>query len=170
MNVHKGDIGVGINIVRSSLIFLLIMGLPWISLAEEKSLKSEKGESLKPAEKSIKEKTPSVESKTEKKVELTVKALKDNIVGINLANNVPVRGVQFTIKGVKMTEILTTSRTKGFLAKFNQETGKVIILSTTRDEIALGKGLIVKIIGDKDKATPVSLSEVMIVGKNREVL
>ncbi len=70
-------------------------------------------------------------------------------IGIELMNNIPVGGVQFTIEGVKMTEIRTTSRTTGFLADFNKESGIVIIVSTSGDKIAPGTGLIAEIVSDK---------------------
>ena len=72
-----------------------------------------------------------------------------NTIGIELMNNIPVGGVQFTIEGVKMTEIRTTSRTAGFLAKFNEESGIVIMVSTSGDKIAPGTGLIAEIVSDK---------------------
>jgi len=72
-----------------------------------------------------------------------------NVLGIDLTNNAPVRGVQFTIGGVKMTEVYITSRAAGFLADFNKESGKVIIVSTPGDKIAPGTGLIEEVTCDK---------------------
>ena len=72
-----------------------------------------------------------------------------NTIGIELMNNIYVRGVQFTIEGVKVTEIRTTSRTTGFLTKFNEESGIVIMVSTAGDKIAPGTGLIAEIVSDK---------------------
>ena len=72
-----------------------------------------------------------------------------NTIGIELKNSVPVKGVQFTLKGVKATEVRTTSRTAGFLAKFNEESGIVILVSVSGDEITPGTGLIAEVICDK---------------------
>jgi hypothetical protein len=72
-----------------------------------------------------------------------------NTIGIELMNNIPVGGVQFTMEGVKITEIRTTTRTAGFLAKFNEGSGMVIMVSTSGDKIAPGTGLIVEIVSDK---------------------
>jgi len=80
---------------------------------------------------------------------LKIVAGSGNVLGIDLTNNVPVGGVQFTIEGVKMTDVRTTSRTAGFLAEFNKESGMVIIVSTSGGKIAPGTGLIAEIISDK---------------------
>ncbi len=103
---------------------------------------------------------PKVEKKMEKKTQDTMEVdSKDatlkivggsgNVLGIDLTNNVPVRGVQFTIEGVKMTDVRTTSRTAGFLAEFNKESGIVIMVSTSGGKIVPGTGLIAEIISDK---------------------
>ena len=79
-----------------------------------------------------------------------------NTVGIDLANNVPVRGVQCAIEGVQMTEVRTTSRTAGFLADFNKESGIVIIVSMSGDKIAPGTGLIAEVLYDKGGSASLS--------------
>ena len=84
-----------------------------------------------------------------------------NILGIDLTNNVPVKGVQFTLEGVKITEIRTTSRTEAFSPNFNEENGKVIMISLSGDEIPPGKGLIAEI--SHDNGGSASLSEITIV-------
>jgi len=141
------------------LIFLLSVGLSLISPAEETTVEI----------KSQKEKAPPIESPTEKKVTLlTIKASSGNAISVELTNSVPVRAVQFTVTGVKMTELRTTKRTAGFLAKFNEENGRVVVLSTSEDRIAPGKGSIAEIIC----GTPGSaqLSGVEIVGSNSKSL
>ena len=80
---------------------------------------------------------------------LKIVAGSGNVLGIDLTNNVPIGGVQFTIEGVKLTDVRTTSRTAGFLAEFNNESGMVIMVSTSGDKIAPGTGLIAEIISDK---------------------
>ena len=116
------------------------------------------------------EKAVQKESQSEKKATLKVKTGSGDQIGIDLTNSVPVRGVQFTVSGVKMTEVRTTSRTAGFLAKFNDETGVVIIVSTAADEIAPGEGLIAEIIGKKVPGSDISLSGVKLADTNRQLL
>jgi hypothetical protein len=71
------------------------------------------------------------------------------VAKVELQNDVPVRALQFAVTEAKISEVRTTDRTKGFLAKFNEKNGKVIILSTAGDEIAPGKGAIAEIVCDK---------------------
>ena len=94
---------------------------------------------------------------------LTVAAASKDFATIKLQNEIPVMGIQFTLTGVKITEIRTTDRTKGFLAKFNEQNGKVIILSTAGDKVAPGNGVVAEIVCDKPGSAV--LSEVKIVGK-----
>ena len=84
---------------------------------------------------------------------------------VELQNDIPIRAVQFALTGAKITEVRSTPRTKGFLAKFNEKNGKVILLSTAGDEIAPGKGAVAEIVCDKPAAA--NLSEVKIVGKKQ---
>ena len=79
-----------------------------------------------------------------------------NTVGIDLTNNVHVRGVQFTIEGAKITEVRPTSRIKGFLAEFNKESGIVIIVSMSGNTIAPGTGLIAEVIYNKGGSASLS--------------
>jgi len=83
-----------------------------------------------------------------------------NTLGIYLINKVSVGGVQFTLKGVKITELRTTSRTAGFVANYNKETGIIILVSTKGDKIAPGTGLIAEITCDRKG--PASLSDIKI--------
>ena len=85
---------------------------------------------------------------------------RENMFGIDLKNNVSVRGVQFTLEGVTITEVRTTSRSKGFFASFNKDNGKVIMASLSGDEIHPGEGSIAEVVGDKSGAA--HLSEVKI--------
>ena len=85
-----------------------------------------------------------------------------NILGIDLTNDVPVRGVQFTLEGPEITDVLTTSRTEGFFAQFNKENGKVIMLSLVGDSINPGMGPIAEIVCDHTDSAA-SLSGVKIV-------
>jgi hypothetical protein len=84
----------------------------------------------------------------------------ENMFGIDLKNNVSVRGVQFTLEGVTIIEVRITNRSEGFFASFNKENGKVIMASLSGDEMPPGKGLIAEIVCDKSGYA--RLSEVKI--------
>ena len=119
-----------------------------------------------PVEKAV----PQEREAPEKKATLTLKPGEKNTFEIDLQNSVPVRGIQFTVIGLKMTEVRTTSRTAGFLAKFNEETGIVILVSTAADEIAPGTGPVLEILGEKVPDTEVSLSKIMIADRDRKLI
>ena len=94
---------------------------------------------------------------------LSVVAASKDLATITLQNEISVQGVQFELTGVKITEVRTTDRTKGFLAKFNEQNGRVILLSTTGDKIGPGAGAVAEIVCDKPGSAV--LSGVQIVGK-----
>jgi hypothetical protein len=94
---------------------------------------------------------------------LGVKPGAKDSVKVELINEIPVRAVQFDLTGVKISQVRTTDRTWGFLAKFNEQNGKVILLSTAGDKIAPGKGAVLEVVCDKPDAA--SLSGVKIVGE-----
>jgi hypothetical protein len=94
---------------------------------------------------------------------LTLLEVSGNTLGIDLTNDVPVRGVQFTLEGVEIIDVLTTSRTEGFSPSFNEENGRVVLLSLSGDGIAAGNGLIAEILYDDDGGGSASLSEIKIV-------
>ena len=79
---------------------------------------------------------------------LNLVEVRENMFGIDLKNTVSVRGMQFTLEGVTITEVRTTNRSEGFFASFNKENGKVIMASLSGDEIPPGKGLIAEIVCD----------------------
>ena len=103
--------------------------------------------------------TPTVRKDEESTLKIVTSS--DNAVGVDLTNKVPVKGVQFTIEGVKVNEVRTTSRTEGFLAEFNEKNGKVILLSLSGNKIGQGNGPILEIICDK--ADSARLSGIKIV-------
>jgi len=152
---------VGRKIVKDSLTILLVFIFTIVSsllsLAEEAAVKSQKVD-----------KGAKVQPKLEKKATLNLKAGSGQSLEVELINIVPVRGMQFIVSGVNITEVRTTKRTAGFLAKFNEKNGAVILLSTSGDKIASGKGSVAEIICDKPGAA--TLSGVKIVGPNRESL
>ncbi len=71
------------------------------------------------------------------------------VVGIELENRVPIRGVQFLLEGVKITDIRTTARTVGYLAKFNEAPGIIIRVDMSGKKIPPGTGPIAEIVCDK---------------------
>jgi arylsulfatase A-like enzyme len=95
---------------------------------------------------------------------LKIVDLSDKLFGIELTNSVPVRGVQFTLEGVKVSEVRTTAHTKGFLAEFNSESGAVIIISVSGDKIKVGKNQIVEVVYEMaEMAEMANLSKIKIV-------
>jgi len=122
----------------------LILGLLLCGLGCKKA----KEEQKIPVKEKVGEKTQDTRMVGSKDAKLRIVADSGNVLDIDLTNNVPVRGVQFTIEGVKMTEVRTTSRTAGFLADFNKESGIVVMLSTSGDKIAPGTGPIAEVIYD----------------------
>ena len=67
-------------------------------------------------------------------------------VNLELDNGVPLRAVQFTLNGAELSEIRTTPRAEGFLAKYNEKNGRVVLVSLTGQKIAPGNGPIAEII------------------------
>jgi hypothetical protein len=154
------------DILMMLLVVLLITGVPLISHAGEATVKSqeEKVAPVKPSQ----EKEIAIKPESEKQAILNIKAGSGNKLNVDLTNTVPVRGMQFTLSGVKITEVRTTERAAGFLAKFNEENGMVILISTAEARITPGEGPIAEVICDKlDSA---SLSGIKIAGSNREPL
>lgn len=124
-----------------SLILCLFLGSP--------SCKKSQEEPRTKVERKMEKKAQDTMEVDSKDATLKIVAGSGNVLGIDLTNNVPIRGVQFTIEGVKMIDVRTTSRTAGFLAEFNKEAGIVIMISTSGGKIAPGTGLIAEIISDK---------------------
>ena len=137
-------------------VFLLGAGAPLVSQAGEATVKPP-GEKAAP-----------VKPQPEKDALLNIKAGSGNTLNVDLTNSVSVRGMQFTISGVKITEVRTTKRAAGFVAKFNEKNGAVVVISTADERIAPGTGSIAEVICD----TPGSagLSEIKMAGSNREPL
>ena len=128
----------------------------WLFLGASSCKKAQEQPKTKAEEKVKKEVVKKVRKKSQVPVavasgDATIKIAdgSGNVLGIELTNKVPVRGVQFTIEGVQMNEVRTTSRAKGFLADFNKASGIVIMVSTSGGKIAPGTGLIAEIICDK---------------------
>ena len=94
---------------------------------------------------------------------LRVQAGEKGFATVILKNEASVRAIQFELTGVKITQVRTTDRTKGFLTKFNEQNGKVILLSTAGDEITPGAGGVLEVVCDKP--ADAVLSGVRIVGE-----
>jgi hypothetical protein len=116
------------------------------------------------------EAVPKAEAQPEKKAVLSIGKVSKNKIAIDLVNSVPVRGVQFTMLGVKMTEVRAVSRTTGFFVKFNEETGIVILASTTGDEIVPGKGPIAEVVFENIPGFEAGLTDIMLVDSNRNLI
>jgi len=77
---------------------------------------------------------------------------------VNLRNDAPVRGVQFTIGGAK--DVRTTSRTEGFFSEVKN--GKVLLFSLSGKTIAPGKGPIAEVLGNNgssDRLSGITIAE-----------
>jgi len=90
-----------------------------------------------------------------------------NSANVLLANKVPVRGLQFTVTGVKVSEIRTTKRTKGFLAKFNDKNGTVLVVSASAASIEPGMGSVLEIVCDKPEAVIITNEKIVAVQKQK---
>ena len=133
-------------------LILLILCLFLSGPGCKKSQDAAKTEAGKKVEKASQ--APAIEKDEESTLKIV--ASSDNVVGVDLTNKVPVKGVQFTIEGVKVNEVRTTSRTEGFLAEFNEINGKVILLSLSGNMIEQGTGPILEIICDKGDSARLS--------------
>jgi hypothetical protein len=158
---YKGEL----NVKRVHMLLVVLVVFP-LCLGVRPVVEAGEAPVKAPIEKAV----PQKKLEPEKKATLTLKPGEKNTFGIDLKNSVPVRGIQFTLNGLKMTEVRTASRTAGFLAKFNEETGIVILVSTAADEIAPGKGPVLKILGEKVPDAEVSLSKVMIADSGRKLI
>jgi len=96
----------------------------------------------------------------QQEISLQLVTIAEDMASIDLTNTVPVRGVQFTIEGVEIADVLTTSRSEDFMASFNEENGRVLIVSLAGDEIAPGEGPIAEVLFDGNGSA--HLSEVVI--------
>jgi hypothetical protein len=92
---------------------------------------------------------------------LKIGSVSDKSASVDMVNTGPVRGAQFTVSGVKMTEVRTTPRTAGFIVKFNEANGMVVILSTSQATIPPGKGAIAEVICDKPAKASLSGTKIV---------
>ena len=137
------------SIVIVLLTLFLVHEVPLTCAGEKGEVKSTPAEKGVVKTKPEKEEVVKIKAISEENARLTIGARSATTASIDLTNSVPVRGIQFTVEGVKMTEARTTDRTKGFLAKFNAVNGVVIMVSTSNDSISPGKGAIVEVVCDK---------------------
>ncbi len=140
--------------MRQLFVMLLIMvfSLAWQSCKQSQEEPAPKGEE-KVAEKAAEQPKEKPKAKyvnrmkvDSKDASLKLVAGEKNIHSINLENSIPIRGAQFVLEGVKITNVTTTERTKGYLANFNAESGAVIIVHTSGGQIEAGKGSIAEIV------------------------
>ena len=119
--------------------------------AQEKSAVQEEGtqKTLQMPEKKVEAKPQNPMQLDSGDAKLKIVPGGENVVGVELENKVPIRGVQFLLKDVKITEIRTTARTEGYLAKFNEATGIIILVDMSGKKIPPGTGPIAEVICDK---------------------
>lgn len=89
------------------------------------------------------DKVPDPAEKREGNATLNLAPISGNSESVELSNDIPVRGVQFTLNGAKVSEVRTTPRTEGFLVK--EKNGKVIMISLSGKTIAPGNGPIAEV-------------------------
>lgn len=85
----------------------------------------------------------------EKDALLKSKVLSATALSLDLTSSVPIRGIQCTIEGTRITEIKTTARSAKLLANFNENTGIVILVSMSGEKIAPGAGSIAEVACDQ---------------------
>jgi hypothetical protein len=130
------------------IVLIMVFSLAWQSCKQSQEEPAPKEEE-KVAEKAAE--PPKAKYVNRMKVDSKDASLKlvageKNIHSINLENSIPIRGVQFVLEGVQITNVTTTERTKGYLANFNAESGAVIIVHTSGGKIEAGKGSIAEIV------------------------
>ena len=149
----------------ATIVLVLSLGIssckPAQDQPETKQVEAPKEKGEKAVEKAVEKKPIQIEAAGSEDATLTIVPGSDTTLGIELTNRVPIRGAQFTLEGAVVSEIRTTDRSKGFLADFNKEVGKVVILSASGDKIAPGSGLIAEIVCSE--IVSASLSEIKLV-------
>jgi delta 1-pyrroline-5-carboxylate dehydrogenase len=145
----------------ATIVLSLFLGISGCNPAQDQSKTKPVVESGEKVDKTVRKKQILIEAAGSEDATLTLVPGSGTTLGIELTNSVPIRGVQFTLEGAHMREIRTTARSKDFLADFNREARKVVILSPSGDKIASGSGLIAELVCDKIDSA--SLSEIKIV-------
>ena len=130
-----------------------------ISLGGTSCVKTDEGAVTKKDE--APEKAPAAQAyEMDKESTIVISAVSDTSVTVSLDNSVPVRGVQFTLQGAKISGVRTTPRTGDFMAKFNEENGRIILISLSRAVIAPGTDPILEI--DCEQAGSATISGVKV--------
>ena len=109
------------------------------------NIKDEGSEDVVQDNENEEEQTPEEEGKAGNAT-LSLGSSSGNSTNVELSNDVPVKGVQFTLNGAKPSEVRTTSRTEGFFAKVNESSGTVIMVSLSGKTIAPGEGPIAEVV------------------------
>ena len=91
------------------------------------------------------------------KADLSLSGSGDNY-NVGLSNDVPVKGVQFTVEGALPAEVRTTERSEGFVASFDKAHRRVLLWSAGGKTIAPGNGPIVEMVCSSNSGS-VQLSE-----------
>jgi len=87
--------------------------------------------------------------------------LSSNGQDLELSNDCPVRGIQFTITPSDTLSFRTTSRTEGFIVHLNETNGVVVLVSIWGEMIAPGDGPILEMIPNM-KGGSVRISNIKI--------
>ena len=134
------------------IFLIMVFSLAWQSCKQSQEEPAPQGEekvtekAAEPAKEQPKAKYVNRMKVDSKDASLKLVAGEKNVHSINLENSIPIRGVQFVLEGVEITNVNTTERTKGYLANFNAESGAVIIVHTSGGNIEAGKGSIAEIV------------------------
>lgn len=145
----------------TTIVLVLFLTISGCNPAQDQPETKQVEASKEKVEKAIEKKQIRIEAAGSEDATLKIVTGSDNTLGIELTNSVPIRGVQFTLKGAVMNEIRTTARSKDFLTDFYKESGKVVILSPKGDKIAPGSGLIAEVVCTKIDSA--SLAEIKLV-------
>ena len=145
----------------ATIVVFLFIGVSGCNPLQDQSKTKPVEESGEKADKAVRKKQILVEAAGSEDATLKIVPVSETTLGLELTNSVPIGGMQFTLQGADISEIRTTARSKDFLADFNKEAGKVVILSASGDKIAAGSGLIAELVCDTiDSAI---LSEIKLV-------
>ena len=145
----------------ATIVLLLFLGISSCNQAQDQTETKPVEAPKEKVKKAVEKKQIRIEAAESKDAILTLVAGSDTTLGIELTNSVPISGVQFTLEGADMSEIRTTDRSKDFLADFNKDGGKVVILSVSGNKIAPGSGLVAEVVCSKIASA--SLKEIKLV-------
>ena len=104
----------------ATVVISLFLGISGCNPVQDQSQTKPVEESGEHLEKTVRKKQLLIEAAGNEDATLKIVRESETALGIELTNSVPIRGVQFTLKGADMSEIRTTARSKDFLADFKE--------------------------------------------------